>query len=252
MTSTVGFAAGGYRFIPGPFQYSGGVAASGGYQIQRVRFRRPVPLVRGFELAALAIRNSGRPLTAFCACELRSPAPFTEQGFRAFNEVYVKTLSEWGIFDGTVNPVARSNVCPAVYPPDEPSFYAFSYTVTSDSNSPPTLVIAGSGEAPEGQGSYQERCVRRGDVSPDGLREKARFVLGEMERRLGAFGASWKDTTATQVYTVHDLYPFLADEIVRRGAAEGGLNWCYCRPPVVELDFEMDCRAINIERVIET
>ena len=80
------FAAGGYRFIPGPFQYSGGVAALRGYQIQRVRFRRPVPLVRGFELVAEAIRNSGRPLTAFCACELRSPAPFTEQGFRAFNE----------------------------------------------------------------------------------------------------------------------------------------------------------------------
>jgi hypothetical protein len=181
---------------------------------------------------------------------LRSPAPFTEEGFRAFNELYVRTLSEWGLFDGTVNPVARSNVCPAINPPEMPSFYAFSYTVVSDSNSAPSLVIAGSGEAPEGQGSYQERCVRRGDVSPEGLREKAHFVLGEMERRLGAFGARWRDTTATQVYTVHDLYPFLADEIVRRGATEGGLTWYFCRPPVVDLDFEMDCRAIRNECVI--
>ena len=250
MTTTREFAAGGYRFIPGPFQYSGGVAALRGYQIQRIRFRQRVPLVRGFELVAEAIKNSGRPFAAFCACELRSPAPFTEQGFRAFNEVYVKTLSEWEIFDGTVNPVARSNVCPAINPPDVPSFYAFSYTVTSESNSAPSLVIAGSGEAPEGQGSYQERCVRHGDVSPEGLREKAHFVLGEMERRLGAFGAQWRDTTAVQVYTVHDLYPFLADEIVRRGAAEGGLTWCFCRPPVVDLDFEMDCRAISNERVV--
>ena len=250
MTTTCEFAAGGYRFIPGPFQYSGGVAALRGYRIERVRFRRPVPLVRGFELVAEVIRNSGRPLTAFCACELRSPAPFTEQGFRAFNEVYVKTLSEWGIFDGTVNPVARSNVCPAINPPEGPSLYAFSYTVASDSDSAPSLVIAGSGEAPEGQGSYQERCVRRGDVSPDGLREKARFVLGEMERRLGAFGATWRDATATQVYTVHDLYPFLADEIVRREASEGGLTWHFCRPPVADLDFEMDCRAISDERVV--
>ena len=92
--------------------------------------------------------------------------------------------------------------------------------------------------------------MRRGDISPEGLREKARFVLGEMERRLGAFERSWRDTTATQVYTVHDLYPFLADEIVRREAAEGGLTWRYCRPPVVELEFEMDCRAIGDERVI--
>ncbi|HZP69369.1 MAG TPA: hypothetical protein VFB29_05435 [Pseudolabrys sp.] len=250
MATTREFAAGGYRFIPGPFQYSAGVAALHGYQIQRIRLRQPVPLVRGFELAAETIKSGGRPLTAFCACELRSPAPFTEQGFRAFNEVYVKTLSEWGIFDGTVNPVARSNVCPAINPPKEPSFYAFSYTVTSDSNNAPSLVIAGSGEAPEGQGGYQERCVRRGDVSPGGLREKARFVLGEMERRLGAFGATWRGTTATQVYTVHDLYPFLADEIVRRGAAEGGLTWYFCRPPVVDLDFEMDCRAVSNERVI--
>jgi hypothetical protein len=250
MTTTRESAAGGYRFIPGPFQYSGGVAALPGYRIQRIRFRQPVPLVRGFKLAAEAIRKAGRPLTAFCACELRSPAPFTEQGFRAFNEVYVKTLSEWGIFDGTANPVARSNVCPAINPPEEPSFYAFSYTVASGSHDAPSLVIAGSGEAPEGQGGYKERCVRRGDVSPEGLREKARFVLGEMERRLGAFGARWRDTTAVQVYTVHDLYPFLADEIVRREAAEGGLTWFFCRPPVVDLDFEMDCRAVGEERIL--
>ena len=53
------------------------------------------------------------------------------------------------------------------------------------------------------------------------MREKAQFVLGEMERRLGLLGFGWADTTATQVYTVHDLYPFLADEIV---AARGGIG----------------------------
>lgn len=90
------------------------------------------------------------PLNGICACELRSPAPFTEQAFRAFNEVYVKTLSEWGIFDGTVNPVARSNVCPAINPPEVPSLYAFSYTTPSKSEGLPTLVIVGSGEAPRG------------------------------------------------------------------------------------------------------
>jgi hypothetical protein len=60
----------------------------------------------------------------------------------------------------------------------------------------------------------------------------------------------WADTTAVQVYTVHDLYPFLADEIVKRGAAHAGLTWHYCRPPVVELEYEMDCRATSRERVI--
>src|SRR2546421_1469966 len=117
MTATVDFSAGGYRFLPGVFQYSGGVAALSGHAIQRVRLRTLLPLKAGFERIERLIGEAGRPLTAFCACELRSPAPFTEQGFRAFNEVYVVTLQKWGLFDGKVNPVARSNVCPQIDAP---------------------------------------------------------------------------------------------------------------------------------------
>ncbi len=109
---TAVFAAGGYRYIPAVFQYSGGVAAEPGFEITRIRFHRPVPLAEGFRLIEQAIRASGRPLTAFCACELRSPAPFTEDGFRAFNEIYAGTLRKWGVMTGDTNPVARSNVCP--------------------------------------------------------------------------------------------------------------------------------------------
>src|SRR6266516_2812266 len=105
---TAAFAAGGYRYIPAVFQYSGGVAAEPGFEIVRVRFREAVALPRGFARIEEVIRDAGRPLTAFCACELRSPAPFTEDGFRAFNESYVVTLQKWGLFDGKVNPVARS------------------------------------------------------------------------------------------------------------------------------------------------
>ncbi len=250
MTQAADFAAGNYRFIPGVFQYSGGVAAHDGYAIERVRFHAPVPLREGFARIERMIRAAGRPLTAFCACELRSPAPFTEDGFRAFNQLYVVTLREWGLFDGMVNPVARSNVCPEIAPPGEPSFHAFSYTVRADDAARRSFVIAGSGEAREGGASYRERTVRRGEQTPDALREKACFVLGEMERRLGILGFGWPDTTATQVYTVFDLHPFLADEIVRRGAARAGLTWHYCRPPVQELDYEMDCRGVALERVV--
>ena len=251
MTLAADFAAGDYRFIPGVFQYSGGAAANDGYAIERVRFRAPVPLRDGFARIEKIIGEAGRPLTAFCACELRSPAPFTEDGFRAFNEIYVVTLRKWGLFDGTTNPVARSNVCPEIAPPPEPSFHAFSFTVKAAATGPSrSFVIAGSGEAREGGASYRERTVRRGEQTPDAMREKARFVLGEMERRLGILGFGWADTTATQVYTVFDLYPFLADEIVRRGAARAGLTWHYCRPPVRELDYEMDCRGVATERVV--
>jgi len=250
MAVTVDFSAGGYRFIPGVFQYSGGVAASPGHEVQRVRFRASLPLREGFARVERLIKEAGRPLTSFCACELRSPAPFTEQGFRAFNEVYVVTLQKWGLFDGKVNPVARSNVCPESDPPVEPSFHAFSFTLASAADAAPSFVIAGSAEAKEGGASYRERTIRHGETSADALREKGRYVLGEMERRLAAFDLSWSDTTATQVYTVHDLHPFLADEIVRRGAARSGLTWHYARPPVRELEYEMDCRGVNAEHVV--
>src|SRR5258708_40084706 len=222
MAVTVDFSAGGYRFIPGVFQYSGGVAASPGHEVQRVRFRAPLPLREGFARVERLIKEAGRPLTSFCACELRSPAPFTEQGFRAFNEGYVVTLQQWGLFDGKVNPVARSNVCPDIDPPPEPCFHAFSFTVV-DADAAPSFVIAGSAETREGSGSYSERTIRRGESSPEAVREKARYVFGEMERRLATLGLCWADTTATQVYTVRDLYPFLSEEILPRGPARAPL-----------------------------
>lgn len=246
---TADFAPGGYRYIPAVFQYSGGVGALAGFEIRRVRFKHPVPLAEGFKRIERIIGDAGRPLTSFCACELRSPAPFTEDGFRAFNEVYAGTLRRWGLFDGDANPVARSNVCPEIDPPSEPTLYAFCYTVAAQSPIA-TFVIAGSGEAIEGKGNYRDHMVRPGETSPDAVAEKAVYVLGEMERRLGLLGVSWSDTTASQVYTVHDLHPFLADEIVRRGAAHDGVTWHYCRPPVRGLEYEMDCRAIAMEQVV--
>ena len=243
------FDRGGYRFVEGVFQYSAGVAAEPGHRIVRVQFRRPMPLEEGFRRIESIIGAAARPLTAFCACELRSPAPFTESGFAVFNKIYVGTLERWSIYDGKTNPIARSNVCPAVDPPPEPSFHAFSYTEPA-ADAEPSFVVAGSGEAPEGRGNYRDHIVRLGDVSPEGIREKARFVLGEMERRMAALGFGWKDATATQLYTVHDIHPFLAHEIVRRGAARSGLTWHYNRPPVVDLEYEMDCRGVSIERVV--
>ena len=66
----------------------------------------------------------------------------------------------------------------------------------------------------------------------------------------GACVYSCKDTTATQVYTVHDFHSVVGDELVRQGAARSGLTWHYARPPVVDLEFEMDCRRILTELVL--
>jgi len=247
--SSIDFLPGGYRFIPGVFQYSAGVAALAGFGMRRIQFQRPVPLSEGFARAEKIIKAAGRPLTAFCACELRSPGQFSEDAFRSFNEHYVDTLSTWKIFDGSTNPVARSNVCPEVNGPTEPSFHAFTFTVAREETRP-SFVIAGSGECPEGLGNYRDNTIRLGDLSAEGIREKARFVLDEMERRQKALHQSWKTVTATQGYTVHDIYPFLASEIVGRGAAPAGITWHLDRPPVVDLEYEMDCRGVFEEFVI--
>jgi hypothetical protein len=247
--STRPFAPGGYRFIPAVSQYSGGVAAEPGHRIERVRFARVVPLAEGFAAIERHLASIGRPVTAFCACELRSPAPFTEEGFRAFNAVYIETLRRWGLMDGEVNPVARSNVCPELDPPAAPGFFAFAYTVP-DADAAPSWIVAGSGESVEGKGDYRDNMVARGDTSPAGLRAKARFVLDEMERRMGALGADWSGATGVQVYTVHDFHALVADELVRRGAMRGGLTWHFNRPPVRELEYEMDCRGVPVERTV--
>lgn len=251
MTATAIFAKGNYRTIPAVFQYSGGAVAEPGYAIERVTFRDWQPLAEGFKTVEAYMKEIGRPLTAFCACELRSPGQFSEAGFIAFNQLYCETLARWGIYDPATkfNPVARSNVCPLIGAPPEPGFHAFSYTVPSPSKAP-SFVISGSGEAPEGKGAYGNFIVRRGETSADAMADKARAVLGEMERRMGLLGFGWRDTTATQIYTIHDIHPFLGSEIVTRGAARAGVTWHLARPPVVELEYEMDCRAVAVERAI--
>ena len=249
MINTVEAAGGGYRFMPGVSQYSCGIAALPGFAVERVRFADPVPLKAGFARIAEILKEAGRPLTSFAACELRSPAPFTEEGFKAFNEIYIKTLIEWGIMKDGVNPVARSNVCPKIDPPSEPGFYAFSFTTVA-ADAPASFVVAGSGESVEGEANYRDHIVRPGDVSPAGMLEKAKFVLDEMERRMSAFGGTWRQTTAVQLYTVQDVYSILESELGRRGVFRNGLTWHFNRPPVVGLDYEMDCRCVYREKVV--
>jgi hypothetical protein len=169
-------------------------------------------------------------------------------GFRAFNEVYVEVLKRWNLFRDGLNPVARSNLEPHFAPPAEPCFYAFCYTVPAN-NAGTSFVVAGSGEWPEG-GKFPEDIVARGDSSPAGLQQKARFVLGKMQDRLSGLGASWREATAIQVCTVHDIHPILSGELLPRAGNGAGLTWHYCRPPIEELEYEMDVRGVAVERIL--
>src|SRR5574341_434388 len=186
-------ADGGYDFLEGVFPYSQGVIAREGFSLERAQFPRPLPLAEGFAAIASHLAALGRPRTALCATELRSPRPFTFDGFREFNRGYVAVLEDWGLLRGGLTPVARSNVVPEVAPPAAPGFHAFCYTVPAAS-ARRDFVVAGSGEWPEG-GRFPEDIVARGDASPAGLGRKVRYVLAVMASRLAGLGAHWRDAS---------------------------------------------------------
>jgi hypothetical protein len=245
VSTLIPFPDGGFSFLEGVFPYSQGVVALPGFAIERARFARPVPLSEGFRKIADYLSSIGRPKTAFCACELRSPKPFSFSGFGDFNKGYVRVLEQWGLYRDGDNPVARSNVAPEIDPPAEPCFYAFSYTVPSKAVG--SFIVAGSGEWPEG-GRFPEEIVARGDVSSKGMEKKADWVLGVMDARLKGLGASWSGATVSQLYTVRDVKSQM--EKIQKHIRPSSLTWHYCRPPIAELEFEMDLRGVSLERVL--
>jgi hypothetical protein len=239
---------GSYRFLPGTAPYSSGVVAIPGYEVVHATLRAPVPYRDGFDLIARHLAGLGRPRPALCAIELRSPAPFSFDGFGAFNEGYRSILADWGLLVDGENPIARTNVAPVVGPPSEPSLYAFAYTVPGASAPAPTFVAAGSGELRKGHMSA-EGIVRPGETSPGALAEKAAYVMSVMEARLAGLGAGWEDVSAVGVYTAHGIESFQADLLLARmgPAAVHGVHWYLSRPPIAGLEYEMDLRGVRQE-----
>lgn len=240
----------GYRYIEGVHQYSAGVAAESGHEIHRIRLATPVPLVEGFAAIEATLANLGLPLSAFCACELRSPEPFTEEGFVTFNREYAGQLQAWGLFDGERNPIARTNVCPLHDPPAVPSLAAFSYAAPSDRKRG-GFIVAGSGEVPEGHANYRDHIVRLGNTSPEAMREKVDYVVATMEARLQALGYGWQEAGAIQIYTVHETGLQRIGDLAQRFGGMAELGWHVSRPPVVDIEFEMDVRGAVVESLAD-
>ena len=233
---------GNYSFLPAIGAFSSGAVAMPGYEVVRVVLAAPLPFRRGFAGMDGFLRAQGRPPQALCGVELRSPRPMTFDEFASFNGEYFEELKKRDIPVDGANPVARTNVVQAVDPPAEAVLYAFSYTAPAN-DSPVTFVVAGGGDrAIKGEQADSSDMVRRGDVSAEGMREKATFVLGLMEKRLAALGAGWGQVTAVSVYTVQNIFPLLASLLLPRlGPAKiHGLRWHFVRPPVQDMEFEMD------------
>jgi hypothetical protein len=241
---------GNFSFIEGISPYSGGVIASPGFSVEHVRLLRPIPWREGFRRIDAFLQQAQRPRQALCAIALRSPKPFSFGGFNQFNADYVEQLKAWNLHVEGRNPVARTNVAPAVAPPPEPSLYSFAITRPTTSSAR-SFVVAGGGELPEGSLDPHD-VIRRGELSADALSEKARYVMGLMAGRLKTLGVGWEHVSVTNIYTVHDLNAMLAKDILPRmgKASEHGVVWNYTRPPIESIEYEMDLRGCAHETLL--
>ena len=236
-----------YRFLPGIAPYSSGVVAMPDHQVVHVTLQAPVPWRDGFALIDRHLAAERRPRAALCAIALRSPKPFTFEGFAEFNAGYRSLLEAWGLLIDGANPIARTNVAPLIGAPAEPSLYGFAYT-RPGATPRPTFVVAGSGEVVE---LAAERIIRRGETSPDAIREKAAFVMSVMQSRMRGLGADWSDVTTIDVYTPHPIEPFVSDLLGVAGpAAIHGVRWYPSHPPIIGLEYEMDMRGVAHDLVL--
>ena len=241
---------GNFKFIKGIDPFSFGAIAHPGYEIVHVTFHPLPPLQQGFTLIERHLQSLQRPLQALCGMELRIPNPLSPQGFNEFNQPYIKQLASWNLVVDGLNSVARSNLAIAVNPVTEPSVYGFSYTVPA-TRVGTTFLVAGTPEVRARMGSDRE-IVARGDVSPAGLRQKAEYVLEALTARLQELQVTWAQVTAVEIYTVHNLHPLLETTIlpVLQDTGRHGIRWHYARPPVVEIEYEMDVRGVHQELLL--
>ncbi|HRJ43904.1 MAG: hypothetical protein KJZ86_06965 [Caldilineaceae bacterium] len=242
--------SGNYRFLTGIAPYSAGVTALPGYEIVRAVLARPLPWQDAFDRIERHLYSLGRSHSALCAVELRSPAPFSFAGFAAFNGEYQRRLAKWNLLIDGINPIARTNVAPAVHPPAQPSLYAFSYTRPIDNpDAVRTFIVAGAGDLRDQADLSPAAIVRPGETSAEAMAEKAGAVLAVMQARLFGLGVAWADVSGVGVYTVQPLHPLLDSTLLvsLHEATSCGIHWHYSRPPIAGLEFEMDLRGVRVE-----
>jgi hypothetical protein len=243
---------GNYKFLKGGgVPFSAGALADFGFEIVHVSFKPLVPVSNGFELIERQMGAVGRPVNAVCGIELRIPSALSQAGFEEFNRHYLERITAWGVMIDRLNPIARTNVAPAVVPIAESSLCGFYYTVPARGGERPGFVLAGAPEMTSREG--RREVVAAGDVSLDGLRRKTACVLETLGDLLTEMKLAWNDATAVNLYTVHDLHPLFATELLPRlgSAGDRGIRWHFARPPVQGLELEIDCYAAREELVLE-
>jgi len=137
-----------------------------------------------------------------------------------------------GVSAGEKLPAARTNVAPTASRIEEPSLYAFTYTLPGDREGP-AFVLSG---APETDRTSTEA--------------KLLSILAVLDGRLDALGTTWEHCTATNFYG--SALPAESAAVFQRlgSAAVHGVHWYPSLPPVTPLEYEIDARGTGREITI--
>ena len=233
--------AGGYRYIESVFQFSGGVAAEPGFAIERAHFAQPLTLAEGFAAIEAHLGAIGRPTTALCACELRSPAPSPNVASSSSTRPTFKRWNGSVSFMNGINPVARTNVCPRLRNRRTEHSRVRLYRASDTSRT--TFVVSGGAEAAEGAGDYHDSIVR--SATPASTACGTSCAMSQPSRR-AARGTrpEWQDATDVRVYTPARRRPADSPRASATGHRNHGVKWYDASPPVQDCDYEMDARTV--------
>ena len=237
-----------YRFLEGSDPYSCGTVADEGWQVVHATLRDPAPWREGFTRIEGHLAAAGLGMRALCGIELRCSDAYTIEGFASFNKGYHGILDELGLLIDGLNPVARTNVSPAFRPPSEQTLYGFSYVAEAEGGGDATFVVSGAGELRTAEVAG-EAIVRRGECSPEAMLEKAACVVDAMSARLEGLECRWDAVSQVNVYTVHHVQNCV-EKVLRQAVppvGRLGVHWYPARPPVKEIEFEMDVRGVRKE-----
>lgn len=237
---TVNHPSGSYRFLPATSAYSAGIAASDGFEITALRLLDCPSLVDGFRRIDEEIKRRGLLPSALVGLHLHSPGVFSLEGFAEFNDNYRQLLLVRALTLGDVNPIARTNVIPINDGPIEPSIAMAFIVHPSEGSGGIDFIVAGAGEIEGDIGA--ENIVARGDLTTQGFTLKVECVLRVILKRLSVLNKTGNSPTVVNVYTAHDILR-LAYAIGSKlpSISRNGFTSWLMRPPVNEVEFEIDC-----------
>jgi hypothetical protein len=235
VSTLVTIAEGGYQSLISGGAIADGVVALPGFEIRQATFAAFVPLEQAFQNIATYLEQQGRPMKALCALQLRSPKPFSPEGFQTFNTGYLQLLDSYQLRTNGNSPLARTNVVP-VLPPAVPSIYTFSYTVPSQEKRK-TFVAAGVGDIRD-DGSL----IRSGEMSEEAWTEKIQHMTGATRAVLERLEVKWQDITHLNFYGLQPVPGSLLP--LFEGALRYELTWYASVPPIVGVDTEIDVRGV--------